>query len=220
MPMFPLGSVLLPGAVLPLHVFEPRYRRLVQDCLADNDHEFGVVLIERGVEVGGGDYRSMVGTVARMLQVAELEDGRYALVTVGTRRINVKAWLPDDPYPLAVVEDWPDVDDSAGSRGSPAERITAVAARVRHLNALAAELGDPSADTTSEIRPDLLVASYQLSTLAPLGPADRQRLLGARGPSERMDLLDVALDEVEDMLQFRLAHHAEGGATATDFDGP
>ena len=55
MPMFPLGTVLLPGGVLPLHVFEPRYRKMVTDCVESPDHEFGVVLIERGSEVGGGE---------------------------------------------------------------------------------------------------------------------------------------------------------------------
>ena len=62
--MFPLGSVLLPGAMLPLHVFEPRYRRLVQDCVAEASHEFGVALIERGFEVGGGDFRTMVANAS------------------------------------------------------------------------------------------------------------------------------------------------------------
>ena len=72
--MFPLGGVLLPGAVLPLHVFEPRYRQLVVDCLADDDGdpEFGVTLIERGSEVGGGDQRTDVGVVARMVRVEAL----------------------------------------------------------------------------------------------------------------------------------------------------
>ena len=112
MPMFPLGSVLLPGAVLPLHVFEARYRKLVIDCLADDtgDPEFGVTLIERGWEVGGGDERASVGTVARMVRVEALDGGRYAVVAVGTRRIRVNAWLPDDPYPVADVDDWPDAD--------------------------------------------------------------------------------------------------------------
>ena len=96
LPMFPLGTVLLPGAVLPLHVFEPRYRALVSDCLA-GEPEFGVVLIERGREVGGGDVRRDVGTVARIAEVASLPDGRSALMTVGTRRITVRQWLPDDP---------------------------------------------------------------------------------------------------------------------------
>jgi len=87
--MFPLGTVLFPGALLPLHVFEPRYRAMVRDCVAA-DHEFGVVLIERGSEVGGGDIRAMVGTVARIVQLAETPDGRYALVAAGTRRIRIR----------------------------------------------------------------------------------------------------------------------------------
>src|SRR5258706_4352154 len=110
LPMFPLGSVLFPSLVLPLNVFEPRYRTLVHDCLA-GDPEFGVVLIERGSEVGGGDVRTQVGTVARMLQCEELPDGRFTLLTVGTHRFRVNAWLPDDPYPLADVDLWPDPDD-------------------------------------------------------------------------------------------------------------
>ena len=96
--MFPLGSVLFPSIFLPLHVFEPRYRALARHCL-DGDQEFGVVLIERGSEVGGDDVRTSVGTVARILEAAELEDGRWVLGTVGTRRIRVRGWLPDDPYP-------------------------------------------------------------------------------------------------------------------------
>ncbi len=224
MAMFPLGSVLLPGALLPLHVFEPRYRQLVQDCLAERDHEFGVVLIDRGHEVGGGDIRSMVGTVAKMVQVAELADGRYALMTVGTRRIRVNSWVPDDPYPLADVDDWPDdedVDDPVAARTSAstglAARIAETFARVRRLNALASELGDGSADVMAEISDDLLVASYQLAALAPIGPADRQRLLEATGPEQRTTMLSAALDDADALLQFRL-QHPSSGVTERDFD--
>src|SRR5436189_1506182 len=85
MPMFPLGTVLVPSAGLPLHVFEPRYRALVHDCLA-GDGEFGVVLIARGSEVGGQDVRTDVGTVARIVQAQELPDGRWAIAAVGVRR--------------------------------------------------------------------------------------------------------------------------------------
>ena len=105
--MFPLGTVLLPSLLLPLHVFEPRYRTLVDDCVA-GDGEFGVVLIERGSEVGGGDVRTDVGTVARILEVERFDDGRFAVAAVGTRRIRVERWLDDDPYPRAEVHDWPD----------------------------------------------------------------------------------------------------------------
>jgi Lon protease-like protein len=94
--MFPLGVVLFPGMALPLHIFEARYREMIQDCLR-HGQEFGVVLIERGSEVGGGDQRSDVGTVAHITEAAQLPDGRWALLAVGTRRIRVQTWLPDDP---------------------------------------------------------------------------------------------------------------------------
>ena len=215
--MFPLGSVLLPGGILPLHVFEPRYRDMVRDCLRDDgEPEFGQVLISHGWETGGGDDRTSVGTVAQMLQVEAIDENRYALVAVGTRRIRINAWLPDDPYPLADVDDWPDVDpDPAGL----AVNVAASHARVRAVRALAAqvaarldgpvsELADEgeAADTgDDEISDDPLVATYHLATLAPIGPADRFRLLSAPGPANRLDVLDEILDDVEAMLKFRLS---------------
>ena len=221
MPMFPLGSVLLPGGVLPLHVFEPRYRRLVQDCMASTEHEFGVTLIERGFEVGGGDVRTMVGTVARLMQVGELADGRYALLTVGTRRIRVQQWLPDDPYPRADVEDWPDDDaDDESLEADLAASVAAAWTRVRRMNAMAAELGDVHADVAAEISSDPLVASYHLCSLAPLGPADQQRLLAAPSVRARIELLGHALDDAEAMQQFRLQHPSQGTGLDSDFDGP
>lgn len=206
MPMFPLGTVLLPGAVLPLHVFEPRYRQLVVDCLADDsgEPEFGVTMIERGWEVGGGDERTDVGVVARMVRIEALEGGRYALVAVGTRRIRVNAWLPDDPYPLADVDDWPDEDPDAPGLDARVDELTG---RLRQVIGLAVELGDVAAGAVdlSLIDADPLVASYHLTALAPLGPADRHRLLCAPSPAARLDLLAEALDDVEAMLRFRLS---------------
>ena len=139
--MFPLGTVLLPGGILPLHVFEPRYRQLVIDCLADDDGdpEFGVTMIERGWEVGGGDTRSDVGVVARMVQIEALPDGRYAVVAVGTRRIRVLAWLPDDPYPLADVDDWPDDEPDADGLSA---RVDATRVRLGEVLDLAVRAGD------------------------------------------------------------------------------
>jgi len=216
--MFPLGMVLLPGAVLPLHVFEPRYRRLVRD-LIEGEPEFGVTLIERGSEVGGGDQRTTVGTIARMLQVTETPDGRFALITVGTRRIRVLTWLPDDPYPRADVEDWPDErdgpdgPDDRGGDGAIEEEIADVLREVRRVLALAVELGDLAADPGVEISTDPVLASYHLTALAPLGPADRFRLLGAPGPRRRLAVLRELLADADAGLQFRLRG-------ATDDGGP
>lgn len=202
--MFPLGNVLLPGGLLPLHVFEPRYRRLVIDCLADDDGEpeFGVTMIERGWEVGGGDTRADVGVVARMVHVQALDEQRYALVTVGTRRFRVNAWLPDDPYPVADVDDWPDEDaDADGLR----EGVEALRDRMRGVLELAVRSGDLAEVPELEVSDDPLLASYHLAGLAPIGPADRYRLLVAVSPAQRLDDLGTALDDVEAMLRFRLS---------------
>ena len=114
--MFPLGSVLLPTMGLPLRVFEPRYRALVEHCLESDSPEFGVVLIARGGEVGGGDVRNPIGCVARMLDVSRAADGRYGVMAVGVRRLEVIEWLEDAPYPRAMVEELDEIDaDPAAS---------------------------------------------------------------------------------------------------------
>ena len=114
LPMFPLGTVLLPSVYLPLHVFEPRYRELVQVCL-DGNQEFGVVLIERGSEVGGGDQRVDVGTVAQIVEATRMPDGRWALGAVGTRRIRVRGVPPGSPVSVRAVNADP-VDLEMGRR--------------------------------------------------------------------------------------------------------
>jgi hypothetical protein len=198
--MFPLGSVLLPGMVLPLHVFEDRYRALMRDCLAA-DRRFGVTLIERGSEVGGGDIRAMAGTIAEILQAEELPDGRFAIVAVGSHRIRVQEWLPDDPYPRAEVEDWPDVPST-----QPEEAVAAYEERVAQLRrvlAMAVELG-ADADPLVELADDADIGSFQIGVLSPIGALDRQRLLTAPGVDARLTLLEELLDDQELMIRARL----------------
>jgi Lon protease-like protein len=189
MPMFPLGTVLFPYALLPLHVFEPRYRLMTRHVL-DRDGEFGVVLIERGSEVGGGDTRFGVATVARVVQAAEMPDGRYALTTVGMRRVRVLSWLPDDPYPRAEVEV---LDDApAGPAGADARtRVVEALARVTEL----ARRIDPRVADAPALDPDPVRASYEAAALAPIGPLDAQRLLATDAASTRLDLLAGMLHE-------------------------
>ena len=182
--MFPLSTVLFPEAGLPLHVFEERYRALMGSCLA-SDGEFGVVLIARGSEVGGGDARTDVGTVARIANVAELEDGRLLVVATGVRRIRVEEWLPDSPYPLARVEDLPDPDD-----GCPGEVLTGAEGSLRRLRSLLSELGDvPALPHSLRITGDPDGIGWQLCDMAPLASLDLQRLLVADGLEPRMRLL-------------------------------
>ena len=202
MPMFPLGTPLLPGAVLPLHVFEPRYRQMVRDILADDvdPPEFGVVMIERGREVGGGDERAMIGTTAHIVDIEVTPDGRYALAAVGTDRLRVVAWLPDDPYPLADVDRWPDDDSGAVVT---TDTIEALHVRVREINGLVRELGEISPPPDTEISDDPRLALFHLAALSPLGAADRQRILAAPGSAERVVALREALDDAAAVLEFR-----------------
>lgn len=198
--MFPLGSVLFPSAVLPLHVFEPRYRAMVDKCLAGT-REFGVVLIERGSEVGGGEVRTDVGTVARIVEAEELPDGRSFVVAVGVRRIRVAGWLPDDPYPLAEVDDWLD-DAPMGDLTDPyAERC----ALLRRVLGLKAELGEPAAPVTVELADEPVLGTYQIGAVAPLGPADQQAILRADTVEHRLELLGRLLGEEAEYLARRLA---------------
>lgn len=201
--MFPLESVLVPGMVLPLHVFEDRYRALVRDCL-EGTREFGVVLIERGSEVGGGDVRSVVGTVAHIVRSEEMEDGRWTVVAVGVRRIVVRAWLADDPYPRADVEEWPDVEPPPEASDDLDRAYVEQVALLRRVLAMAVELGY-AGSPVAEVAEDPLPGSYHLTALAPLGPLDRQRLLAAPGPAERLALAAALLREEAAVMQARLA---------------
>ncbi|HEY5700279.1 MAG TPA: LON peptidase substrate-binding domain-containing protein [Acidimicrobiales bacterium] len=194
--MFPLGTVLFPTMLLPLHVFEPRYRALVDDCVA-GDGEFGVTLIERGSEVGGGDVRTDVGTVARIVQVERFEDGRFAVAAVGTRRIRIERWLADDPYPRAEVVDWEDV-------GTTETALDEADALFRRALAIAAELGEAPAPLDVELADDPAMATFQIGALAPLGPLDRQALLATERPDDRVTLLVAQLTDVVELLRARL----------------
>jgi uncharacterized protein len=207
MAMFPLGTVLVPHGVLPLHVFEPRYRVLMFDCLR-GEGEFGVVLIERGSEVGGADQRFAVATVARIVEASELPDGRWYVLTVGTRRVDVREWLPDDPYPLAVVTArpelaWPD-------RGDPAARAVAESAlatadrAVRRLLNVAVEVGDDASRAEVELARDPVIAAWQLVAVAPIGSLDKQRLLAIDDHAERLGALAVMAEDEAVLLAYRL----------------
>lgn len=219
LPMFPLGTVLLPGMVLPLHVFEDRYRQLVQDVLHAGRPEFGVTLIERGSEVGGGDLRAWTGCAADIVEAARTEDGRWALVCVGTRRLRVLRWLPDDPYPLAEVEEWPD-EDAAGGPPDLEARLDRLEQRVRRLGILSAELGGPDLprDVTYSEEPEL--RSFQLGVTAPLGALDRKRVLDAPGTTDRVAVLEELLDEQELLFEGRLALGGAGDPTDDGFGPP
>ncbi|GAB4468653.1 MAG: LON peptidase substrate-binding domain-containing protein [Anaerolineae bacterium] len=106
LPLFPLNTVLFPGMVLPLHIFEPRYRLMINRCIRYNQ-PFGVVLIHHGVEVGGEAVPHPIGTSAYVTHVERLPDGRMDIHAVGYQRFKIHELRRDRPYLVGLVEDIP-----------------------------------------------------------------------------------------------------------------
>lgn len=197
--MFPLGTVLLPGAALPLHLFEPRYLTFYDEVIAAG-REFGVVLIERGFEVGGGEARFDVGTAARAVPVDAEADGGAGrvVVAVGTSRIRVTTWLADDPYPMAMVEDAPQT-----APPDPA----ALASCLRSLETTAALLAERGIDVGDwpEVDRDPAVAVYQVAQIAPLQLIDRQRILETDDGTAQAELLGELIEAANELLELQLS---------------
>jgi Lon protease-like protein len=177
--MFPLGSVLLPAMPLQLRIFEPRYLKLLGDLVASDKPEFGVVLIERGQEVGGGEKRMEIGTLASVSEIGTTEDF-LGLQSVGSSRFRVNAWLPDDPYPIADVDFLPDLiwDDSL----MPAR--VHLETKVRQLLAFVSEFGDLQFGADTALSDDPMESCWQLAGILPVGPLDQVDLLESQSAEE------------------------------------
>jgi Lon protease-like protein len=188
LPLFPLGTVLFPGLVLPLHVFEPRYRTLVQhltDLPASMPREFGVVAIRRGWEVGrqsesadasitAGESLSLyeVGCAAEVRQITELPDGRFDLMTVGRRRFKLLGLARNDtPYLTGEVEWLPEPKGEPDRESELAAGV--LAAFQQYLRAIRrADDGD-----SEQMPDDPTVLSHLVAATASLTLEDRQALL-------------------------------------------
>jgi uncharacterized protein len=204
--MFPLEVAMLPGEELPLRIFEPRYTALVSDCLATDDPSFGVVLIAAGREVGGGDTRSDVGALAHITEVANFGDGRYRLRCVIGERIRVVEWQPDDPYPRAVVETWPDEPgepvDVAAVRDVE-DRMVALFERI--AAARGAEVDGRDIVVGADASGDAAMWLYALASRLPMGQADRYAILAAPTVAARLAALSDAVETVTALVEFQLS---------------
>lgn len=204
--MFPLEVAMLPGEELPLRIFEPRYTALVSDCLGTDDPAFGVVLIAAGREVGGGDARSDVGALAHITECADFGDGRYRLRCVMAERIRVREWHPDDPYPKAVVEVWPDEPgapvDVDAIRGVE-DRMVALFERI--AAARGAQVTGRDVVAGADESGDAAKWLYALASRLPMGQADRYAVLSAPTVAARLAALGEAVDTVTAMVEFQLS---------------
>jgi Lon protease-like protein len=191
--MFPLGSVLFPSMPLTLRIFEERYLKLLGDLITEENPEFGVVLIDRGEEIGGGEKRLSFGTLASVNDIGTL-DQFYGIESVGTQRFRVNAWLPDDPYPIADVDFIPDLTWNDSLMPARFHLET----KVRNLLAFASEFGDLQYGPETEISDDPMDACWQLAGMLPVGGLDQFDLLQAQSAEELVSKtysMVTALDE-------------------------
>jgi hypothetical protein len=207
LPLFPLGTVLYPGVLLPLHIFEERYRQLVRDLLSGPEpREFGVIAIRQGRETGVDGVSALyeVGCTATLRRVMEHEDGRFELVTGGTQRFRLQSLDRSRPYLRG------EVDLLAESAGDPAEAAAAAQAVQRafrdYLTVLAmrgtglATRG--TGETSSPELPDEPVAlSYLVAASIVIDLADRQSLLAEPDALSRLAAERVLLARETAMLR-------------------
>jgi Lon protease-like protein len=186
LPLFPLGTVLLPGSPLPLRIFEPRYRELVADLLAlpESDRSFGVVAIREGHEVGSASARALydIGCLAFVTDITESADGTFEVTSVGTTRFRVTSLDEERPYLRATV-DW-----LAEPSGEVETLPAAVSRRYGEYYATLCGLYGralPALDVPADAR--LLSYLVAATVVAPL--ADRQSFLEVPTTAERLHLL-------------------------------
>jgi uncharacterized protein len=179
LPLFPLSTVLFPGMRLPLHIFEQRYRQLVADLLERPEpRQFGVIAIRKGRETGAGGATALhdVGCVATLREVAEREDGRYDLQTVGAQRFRLlRLDYRSLPYFQAEIESLPDKTGDAAAAAYLTQRVQQ--AFRGYLNALSDRGGATINVTSLPDEPELL--SYVVGAAMIIDLPDRQALLAA-----------------------------------------
>ncbi len=199
MPMFPLGSVLFPSMPLTLRIFEERYLKLLGDLMGAESPAFGVVLVSRGSEVGGGDGRMSIGTVASVTQIGTTDEF-LGLESFGSQRFSVNEWLPDDPYPIAEIEMLPDLvwDDMLMPSRVHLE------SKVRKLLAFASEFGELQFGADIQLSDDPMGACWQLAGILPIGELDRYDLLASQSAEELIAQTYAIVTTAEETLRAML----------------
>jgi len=198
LPLFPLGTVLFPGLLLPLHIFEDRYRQLVRD-LADGPEprRFGVIRHGRETGVDGIQALYEIGCTAILRQVKPLEDGRYDVVTVGTQRFRLASLDDSGPYLRGQVDL---LTEEAGDEAAAAQAVRVVRDGFRaYLNALA-ERGVTQI-SAPELPEDPVTLSYLVAASMIIDLSDRQALLAEPDALHRLTAERALLSRELTMLR-------------------
>jgi hypothetical protein len=180
LPLFPLGLVMLPGLLLPLHVFEQRYRDLVRDLLElpEPERRFGVVAIREGREVGADGVTALheVGCVAQLRRVTPYDDGRFDIVATGAQRFRLTGLADGAAYATGLVELLP---DELGGADEAALLDRAVRSAFRGYLAALGQARDEDDLEAGDLPDDSLVLSYVVAASVVVDLEDRQRLLAS-----------------------------------------
>jgi Lon protease-like protein len=210
LPLFPLHTVLFPGQTLPLHIFEPRYRQMMADCL-QGERTFGVTLIREGVEVGGAATPCEVGTSATIEEVERLSDGRMNVITVGRERFRLQGYETESkPYLVGRVSPWPWSDYALP--GIEVQR--AVQRRLEHYVDLLSQASDADISLVST-PPSPIDLAILAAVVLQVPQEQKQTLLELPSVSELLRQLDPLLRQENRALEIVLASSRQG-----KMDGP
>ena len=212
LPLFPLNVVLFPHMPLPLHIFEPRYRQMIADCL-EAGHSFGVVAIREGGETGPATPYD-VGTLAKIVRIDRLDDGRMNLLVMGASRFTIVRTANDRPYLRGEIRIIPETGDDLDATARLTE-ITAVTFR-QYSNLLRQLVGQQPDEAEPPMEPELL--SYLIAAALNLQVPEKQSLLAEARTDSRL-LLELRLLRKEiALLKQMVAHAATAAAIKTSLN--
>lgn len=198
LPLFPLNTVLFPRISLPLHIFEPRYLEMITRCLRERIG-FGVLLIREGEEVGGPAETFTVGTVARIVNADERDDGRIDLLTLGMVRFRLLKTHSAHPYLSGDIEPWQ--DDMGDTRHLPRLAQLAQHAYINYVAQLAELMDDDQLPSQILAPQDPQVLSYTIAANLQIPNPDKQKLLELETVQERLERELEMLENERSFLQ-------------------
>jgi Lon protease-like protein len=203
LPIFPLPLVLFPGVTIPLHIFEPRYRRMLADCL-ERDRRFGIIFLAEGTSeesLGGG---SDVGCVAHVLTNELLPDGRSNITVAGRERFTLRAIVPSPlPYHVGMIVPHEDTPESADALEPLA---TQVRERFERIARAARAISD-DADALPPLPDDPAMLAFHVASFIDLNPEERQRLLASTSARDRLRSVDRVLAPAVDPMERNAVTH-------------
>jgi Lon protease-like protein len=183
LPLFPLNTVLFPGMVLPLHIFEPRYRLMIGRCFKENT-PFGVVLIREGQEIGGPATPHEIGTSAYVTRLEPMDDGRLNVQSIGYQRFKIHSLRHNKPYLVGMVEDYPvRGEKSAGVRALVAEMVPVLRRYLEVLNK-----ATDASFSLEKIPSDGAAMAFLVAIVLPLDNDEKQKLLALEDVTSMLEL--------------------------------